>query len=94
MPCDESKDTYPDLQTTLIVRDQLIKVYAVPMLAYKCLGGCLKWHLTTRKKSGQKVKRWNNLDTDTGIAAYWAMLLEAGYRERETETIPTRSEYL
>ena len=94
MPCDGSKDTFPDLQTALIVRDELIKRYAVPMLAYKCLGGCLKWHLTTKQKSGKQVKRWNNIDTETGLLDYWIMVLASGYQPKHVHSIKPREEYL
>lgn len=94
MPCVNGKDTYPDLQTALIVRDQLIKVYAVPMLAYKCQNGCQKWHLTTHWKSGRKVKIWNGLDTDKGVARFWEMVMGAGYKGPTITTIQPRKEYL
>lgn len=90
--CDESKATYPDHLTALVVRDQLIRRYGVPMLVYKCLGGCSKWHLTTKPRSGRKIKAWNHIDTAKGYEYYWALVREA--QEDMTETIKPGEEYL
>ena len=74
MPCDESKQVMPDLQTALVVRDALMERYGVPLLAYKCHGGCEKWHLTSHRKSGRMVRVWNNLDSDKGKLHYQEQL--------------------
>ena len=94
MPCAKGKDTYPDLQTALIARDELIRVYAVPMLAYKCLGGCMKWHLTTQRKSGRKVREWNNIVTDEEVRKYWDTLFAAGYQPKTIQTVQPSKDYL
>lgn len=80
MSCVKGKATYPDLQTALVVRDQLIQRYGVPILAYQCQGGCLKWHLTTRPPTGRKIRRWNNIDTEKQMEAYNAKVSEAAAR--------------
>lgn len=94
MPCAEGKDTYPDLQTALIVRDNLIKRYGVPMLAYKCLGGCLKWHLTTKWKSDQRIKKWNNIATESSEISYWKMVLKANPNLKTITDIRVSGKYL
>lgn len=94
MSCAKGKDVYPDLQTALIVRDQLILVYSVPILAYKCLGGCLKWHLTTHWKTGKKVRIWNGLDTERGEARFWDMVMGAGYRGNPIQTMGVLERFL
>lgn len=94
MPCASGKDTYPDLQTALVARDQLIQRYAVPILAYKCLSGCYRWHLTTHWKSGRMVRVWNNIETDWKLHRYWERVIDAGYRERGIDTITAMEKYL
>lgn len=93
MSCAKGKDVYPDLMTALIVRDALIQRYAVPTLAYKCLNGCLKWHLTTKWKSGRKIRIWNNIDTPDKLAKYWQTLIEVGYVKENRKDTQRESEF-
>lgn len=77
MSCAKGKDTFPDLQTSLVVRDQLILRYGVAFLAYKCMGGCEKWHLTTRPPTDRRIRRWNNINTDVQRKLYDALVEKA-----------------
>jgi hypothetical protein len=94
MPCNESKETFPDQATALLVRNEMIGRWGIPFLIYKCLGGCMKWHVTTKRAGGRKSRAWNLIDTETGLIKYWEMVREAGHRPPVVKDVIVSEEYL